>query len=90
MAAACPLITRRASSTVRRERAWIARYIIGPDRVLASKDPIAVDLAKRFKVPMPALDLTHEQVDYLMAYLELQTSHPATTMTTAKSLVHKH
>lgn len=70
--------------TLRRKREWIAQYLLAPDRMLASKDPIAVALAKSHKVPMPNLGLTHEQVDELIAYLEMQTSHAEPTTATAQ------
>ena len=76
--------------TVRRTRDWLARYLPAPDRMLASKDPIAVELAKRHKVPMPNLNLTHDQIDELIAYMELQVSHPAAATVATKGEVHKH
>jgi protein SCO1/2 len=69
--------------TERRRRAWLARYLAAPDRMLASKDPIAVELAKRYPVPMPNLSLTSEQIDDLIAYLELQSSQAQPTKATA-------
>lgn len=77
--------------TTRRKREWLARYLLAPDRMLAAKDPIAMELAKRHQVPMPNLGLTHEQIDELIAYLEMQTS-PAkpTVATTAPVPAHRH
>jgi protein SCO1 len=75
--------------TDRRKRDWLVRYLLAPDRMLASKDPIAVELAKNHKVPMPNLGLTHEQIDDLIAYLEMQTSHPQPSKATAQPLAKK-
>ncbi len=57
--------------TGRRERAWLARWILTPDRMLASGDPIATELFNKYnKIPMPNLGLTDQQVEALIAYLE--------------------
>ena len=58
----------------RRERAWLIRYLAAPDQMRASKDPIALELAKRAKVPMPNLALTKEEVADLMNFLEARTT----------------
>ncbi|HSB69885.1 MAG TPA: SCO family protein [Candidatus Methylomirabilis sp.] len=59
--------------TARRELAWIIRYLAAPDQVRASKDPIAVELAKRYQVPMPNLALTRKELTDLFQYLEAHT-----------------
>lgn len=54
----------------RRDRAWLAQWILTPDQVLASGDPIATELlAKYNNIPMPNLALTSEEVDALLVYL---------------------
>ena len=53
----------------RRGRAWLIRYLVAPDKMRASKDPIAVELAKRNKVLMPNLGLTKSEVADLINYL---------------------
>lgn len=60
--------------TARRERAWLIRYLAAPDQMRASKDPIALELARQAKVPMPNLALTKEEVADLMAFLEARTT----------------
>ncbi len=60
--------------TARRERAWLIRYLAAPDQLRASKDPIALELAKRAKVPMPNLALTQEDVADLINFLEARTA----------------
>lgn len=56
-----------------REHAWLAAYVAKPDRVLASGDPIAKALFAKYKdVRMPNLQLTKEEVDALLPYIEQQ------------------
>jgi len=59
--------------TNRQSRDWLARWIKGPDKVLAEGDPIATQLFQEFNnIPMPNLGLTDAQVASLLAYLESQ------------------
>jgi Uncharacterized protein SCO1/SenC/PrrC, involved in biogenesis of respiratory and photosynthetic systems len=54
-----------------RDRAWLARYVTAPDRVLAAGDPIAKELFARYQnVRMPNLSLSTEDVDALLPYME--------------------
>lgn len=58
----------------RRERQWIIRFISDPDGVIASGDETANELLKKFhNLQMPAIPLTSDEVEALVAYL----SHPA-------------
>jgi protein SCO1/2 len=57
--------------TGRRDRAWLMRYILAPDRMLAEGDPIATALFNKYKtVRMPNLSLASGDVADLIAYLE--------------------
>ncbi len=57
--------------TARRDRAWLEAFILEPDKMLASGDPIATDLLQQFNnVPMPNLGLTPTQAASILAYLE--------------------
>ena len=56
--------------TERRERNWLVNYLFTPDRMRAHKDPIALELAKSYKVLMPNLNLTHKDIDELIDYLQ--------------------
>lgn len=57
--------------TTRRDRAWLERFIVEPDKVLASGDPIATDLLQQFNnIPMPNLGIAPDQAASLLAYLE--------------------
>jgi protein SCO1/2 len=58
--------------TARRDRAWLFRFLAAPEKMRAGKDPIATELAKRYKVLMPNLALTNKELEDLMAYLEAQ------------------
>ncbi len=56
--------------TERQDQAWLKQWILAPDQVLASGDPIATELFKKYNsIPMPNLGLTPDQVDSLLAYL---------------------
>jgi protein SCO1/2 len=68
--------------TARRDRAWLARYIAEPDRVLAEGDPIATQLLARFHdVRMPNLELSSGEVAMLLGYLAEQDRGAAVTNT---------
>ena len=55
----------------KRDRAWLTRWLIEPDKVLAERDPTAVELATRYKnVPMPNLRLTAADAALVLRYLE--------------------
>ena len=58
------------SVTARRERGWLIRYLVAPDKMRASNDPIALQLAKSNTVLMPNLGLTVTEVEELMNYME--------------------
>lgn len=54
-----------------RDRAWLRRWLKEPDRVLAERDPLALELlARHGNVPMPNLGLTDREVDEVVGYLE--------------------
>lgn len=58
--------------TARRDRDWVIRYLARADMMRASKDPIALELAKSWKVLMPNLALTRNDLADLMTYIEAQ------------------
>ncbi len=59
----------------RRDRDWVTRFIATPDWVIAEGDPIALELLKEFNgVEMPNRALTDEDVEKVMAFLEVQDS----------------
>lgn len=55
--------------TERRERAWLKKMIQKPSEMLAT-DPIAMKLLEEYQVEMMDMDLTDEQVEALIKYLE--------------------
>jgi protein SCO1/2 len=57
--------------TDRRDRAWLTRYILAPDKMQAAGDPIATALVNKYKtVRMPNLSLASGDVADVIAYLE--------------------
>ena len=58
--------------TTRRERDWLISYLAAPDKMRASKDPIALEISKGYKVKMPNLSMTTRELNDMMQYLEAQ------------------
>lgn len=59
--------------TARRDRQWLASFMMAPNRMLANKDPVAVELAEKYKgVRMPNLGLQEVDVSDLISYIEAQ------------------
>lgn len=57
--------------TSRRDRQWLTRFIRAPSAMHASKDPIALELARQFpNVRMPNLQLSDADAGDLLIYLE--------------------
>ena len=60
-----------AGVTARRDRAWLARYITAPDKLLAEGDPIAVALFEKYRYArMPNLRLSSDEVATVLSYVE--------------------
>ena len=56
--------------TERREPEWLARWIREPDKMLAEKDPIALELFARYReLPMPNLGLNDSDAAALIEYM---------------------
>ncbi len=63
--------------TARRDRAWLTRYIMAPDRLLAEGDPIAVALFEKYQYArMPNLRLSSDEVAAVLSYVEARRSAP--------------
>lgn len=59
-----------AGVTERRDAAWLKRFIMEPDKVLAEGDPIATQLLAEFNnVPMPNMGVSATQAGDILAYL---------------------
>ncbi|HET7200776.1 MAG TPA: SCO family protein [Burkholderiales bacterium] len=57
--------------TARRDRAWLTRYIMAPDKMLAARDPTAVALFEKYKYTrMPNLRLSPGEVAAVLSYIE--------------------
>lgn len=60
-----------AGVTERRDLSWLKRFILEPDQMLREDDPIALAMLKEFGIPMPKLGLGEQQVETLIAYLQM-------------------
>jgi len=59
--------------TERRDPAWLARWVKEPDKMLAEKDPIAMELLAQYKnLPMPTLGLNDQEVGMVLDYLKAE------------------
>jgi len=57
--------------TQKRDRAWLARWLAEPEKMLAEKDPIIMEQYARFnEVPMPNMRLNELEVASLIDYME--------------------
>ncbi len=64
-----------AGVTKLRERPWLMRFIMTPEKMIEEKDPIALAIFKKYKeVRMPYLRLTHADAASLIDYIEAQTA----------------
>jgi len=67
-----------AGVTTLRERSWLIQFITTPDQLIAAKDPLAVELFKKYKeVNMPNLRLAQVDVDALIGFMDGQGSSAA-------------
>ena len=59
--------------TQRREKSWLIRWIREPDKMLAEKDPIAMDLFTAYnQVAMPNGQLGEIEIKQLIEYLRME------------------
>ncbi|MGY2342434.1 SCO family protein [Pseudomonas sp. SDO5532_S415] len=68
--------------TRQRDPAWLSRWIREPDRMLAEKDPIAMELFERFdRIPMPNLRMDEKSAQSIIDFLQEETDrqHPPST-----------
>ena len=55
----------------RRDRDWLVRIILEPDKLLAEGDPLILQLLEEFNdIPMPNMGLSEAEVTAVLAYLE--------------------
>ncbi|MGY2258958.1 SCO family protein [Pseudomonas sp. SDO55104_S430] len=79
--------------TLQRDPAWLNRWIREPDRVLAEKDPIAMELFERYnRIPMPNLRLDEKSAQSIIEFLQEETErqHPAKNALTAENEEPEH
>jgi protein SCO1 len=58
-----------------RDHAWLTKFVLAPDEVLASGDPIAKALYDKYnKVRMPNLRLGEKDADELIKFIEMKTA----------------
>ncbi len=75
----------------RRDRAWLARWLASPERMLAEKDAIAMALyAEWGNVLMPNLRLNKVEVDALIEYMDAESRRVEQTLTAADTPSHFH
>ena len=71
--------------TQKQDKAWLTQWISAPDKMLAAKDPIAMQLFAEYKsIAMPNMGLADDQVASLIAYLETQTGSSTSAAQTAQ------
>lgn len=56
-----------------RDRSWLVRWLKEPNKMIAEKDPIAMELMSRYRnLPMPNLSLNDQDAAALIHYMETQ------------------
>ncbi len=68
-----------AGVTARRDRAWIKRFIMQPDQMIASDDSTAAALVAEYLVVMPNLAITDGEAEALIAFLSGEDAAAAPT-----------
>jgi protein SCO1 len=57
--------------TEKREREWLIRFMMEPDKMVAEQDPLALALLAAFdNVPMPNLRLNNTEIESLLTHIE--------------------
>jgi len=66
--------------TQKRERAWLARWLADPERMLAEKDPVVMELHTAYNgVLMPNMRLNDLDVNSLIDYMDAESRRGGTT-----------
>ena len=58
--------------TKQRDPVWLARWLKEPGKMLDEKDPLAMSLFKKYKIRMPNMGLTTQDIEDLIGYMEAQ------------------
>jgi len=62
-----------ANLTKQRDRAWVARYLADPDKMLTDGDPIAKKLFAKYRgVRMPTLGLDQDEIAAILLHIETE------------------
>jgi mono/diheme cytochrome c family protein len=73
--------------TKERPSEWLHAWITAPDAMIAKKDPVAVELLKKYNgMEMPNLGLSASEVDSILAYLDSAAGGAASTAAAAPAL----
>lgn len=56
-----------------RSKSWLKAFISNPDSMFNANDPVATGLLNEFKIKMPNMGLSADDVDSIIDYLETQT-----------------
>lgn len=74
--------------THKRDRLWLVRWLTNPEKMLAEKDPIALELYAQFNnLTMPNFSLSETDLSAVIEYMEAE-SHRIETQKTATSAAH--
>jgi protein SCO1/2 len=66
-----------AGVTKLRDRAWLERFIISPQRLLAEGDKTAIDLFEKYKpLQMPSLNLSPRDAAAIVEYIDARSTAP--------------
>jgi len=55
--------------TARRDKGWLVRVIVEPDRLTAEKDPTQAALVNKYHMQMPKLGVSRDDAEKIVAYL---------------------
>lgn len=78
--------------TLRRAEAWLKSFIQSPSKMIAAKEPIAMELLAKYKEPMDDPGLTSEDVDAVVEYLkeaDAETKSPQEPAATPSAVIKK-
>jgi cytochrome c len=79
--------------TRQRDPAWLNRWIREPDRMLAEKDPVAMELYERFnRISMPNLRMDEHSAQSIIDFLQEETErqHPSVAPLAAENEEPEH
>ncbi len=55
-----------------RQKSWLTSFISNPNKLFAENDPVASELLNEYKIKMPNMGLSPDDVDAVIAFLETQ------------------